>query len=126
MMENFNTSWKSSSKPKKQRKYRINAPLHIKSRFLKTHLSPELSKKFSKRTCRVKTGDKVKVMSGQFKGKSGKVEEIDTKKSRVIINGIDIQKAEGNKIRIPIAISNIMITELVLDDKKRQEALKRK
>ncbi len=123
---NFLTNWKSSTKPKKQRKYRFNAPLHIKGKFLHVHLSDQLSKKHGKRTMRVRKGDRVKVMKGQFKEKSGKVEKVMTKKSKVYIVGIEIHKKDGTKTKYPISPSNIMITELELNDKKRQEILKRK
>ena len=122
----FSTTWKSSSKPKKQRKYRTNAPLHIKGKFLHAHLSSQLSKKHGKRTIRVRKGDRVKVMKGQFKEKTGKVEIVDMKKAKVTIAGIEIQKKDGTKTKYPISSSNIMITELSLSDKKRQEILKRK
>lgn len=122
----FSTNWKTSVKPKKQRKYRFNAPLHVKGKFLQAHLSDQLSKKYSKRTIRVRKGDRVKVMKGQFKEKSGKVEKVMTKKSKVYIDGIEIQKKDGTKTKYPISPSNIMITELDLNDKKRQEILKRK
>jgi large subunit ribosomal protein L24 len=123
---NFNTNWKSSTKPKKQVKYRFNAPAHIKGKMLRAHLSSELVKKYDKRTARVRKDDKVKIMTGQFKNKTGKVEVVDTKNFKVIIQGIGIQKTEGTKIRYPIAISNVMITELTLSDKKREVILKRK
>lgn len=122
----FSTNWKSSSKPKKQRKYRFNSPLHIKGKFLHVHLSEQLSKKYSKRTIRVRKGDRVKIMKGQFKEKSGKIEEVHTKKSKVYIVGVEIHKKDGTKTKYPISPSNIMITELNLNDKKRQEILKRK
>jgi len=122
----FLTNFKKSAKPKNQRKYRANAPLHRRSKMMNAHLSKELSKKFGKRTARVIKGDKVKIMKGQFKGKSGKVEEINLKNYKVFVAGIELQKTEGTKVRIPIAVSNIMITELNLSDKKRQEILKRK
>ena len=47
------------------------------------------------------------------------------KNCRLIISGIDVQKKDGNKTRYPINPSNVMITELKLEDKKRSEILKR-
>ena len=44
-MKEFSKSWVSSKKPGKQRKYRINAPLNIKRKFLSVHLSKELREK---------------------------------------------------------------------------------
>jgi len=116
----------TSKKPKKQRKHRYTAPIHLRVNFLKAHLSDELSKKHSKRTARVRTGDRVRIMTGQFKGKSGKVESIYSKKGKVLVEGIEFQKKEGSKIKYPIAVSNVMITDLNLSDKRRQESLKRK
>jgi large subunit ribosomal protein L24 len=121
----FSTNWKSSTKPKKQRKYRLNAPLHIKSRFLHAHLSDELSKKYKKRSLKIRVGDRVKIMKGQFKQKSGKVEKILTSKSKAYIEGAEYQKKDGTKIKYPIDPANLMITELNVADKKRQELLKR-
>ena len=125
-MIKFSTTWKTSVKPKKQRKYRDKAPLHIKGKLLNAHLSSQLSKKHGKRTLRVIKGDKVKVMKGQFKDKTGKIEQVILKKGKVYIEGVEIQKKDGTKTKYPISPNNIMITELNLTDKKRQEKLKRK
>lgn len=122
----FSKNWKSSVKPTKQRKYVTNAPKHIKSKMMSVHLSEELSKKFGKRAVRVVKGDKVKVMKGQFKDKTGKVEEINLKNLKLYIAGLEIQKKDGTKVKYSIASANVMITELNLDDKKRQDMLKRK
>ena len=93
---------------------------------MSVRLSDELQKRHSKRSVRVKKGDKVKIMKGQFKGKSGNVESVDSKTVKVYVAGIEFQKKDGTKIKYPISPSNIMITELSLTDKKRQESLKRK
>ena len=119
-------SWQSSSKPKKQRKFRYNAPKHLRGRFLNAHLSDALSKKYDKRAVRVVKGDRVKIMKGQFKSQTGKVESVDTKNVKVFIEGVEAQKKDGTKVKYPIAPSNIMITDLNLDDKKRKDILKRK
>lgn len=122
----FSKSWKSSKQPRKQRKYRANAPLHIKGKFLAAHLSKELRKAYNRRGIRLRTGDKVKIMIGQFKKKEGKVERVDVKKERAYIAGIDILKRDGSKTQYPIHPSNLMITELNLEDKRRKEILERK
>lgn len=126
MKTKFSKTWKRSKQPRKQRKYRYNAPLHIKTKFMSAHLSKELRQKHKKRSFSVRKGDKVKVMRGQFKKKTGKIERIDVKKSRVYITGIEFIKKDGTKTMYPINPSNLMIIELNLDDKKRSEALKRK
>lgn len=125
-MSSFSKTWKSSVKPKKQRKYLAKAPKHIKSKMLMAHLSDELCKKYGKRSARVKKGDRVKIMKGMFSEKTGKVERVNVVKSKVYVEGAEIQKKEGAKVKYPIPASNVMIVELDLTDKKRQEILKRK
>ncbi|MBW3004735.1 50S ribosomal protein L24 [Candidatus Woesearchaeota archaeon] len=115
----WSSAWKSSKQPKKQRKYARNAPKHVQGAQLGSHLSPELRKKYSKRAMRVRKGDKVKVMVGTFKGKTGKVDRIDTKKQRVFISGVEILKKDGSKALYPVKPSNLMIQDLDLSDKRR-------
>lgn len=122
----FSTSWKSSKQPRKQRKYRAKAPLHIKQKLMGAHLSAELRKKHSKRAVSIRKDDKVKVMRGQFKGHVGKVDRVDMKRERVYVRGVEISKKDGTKAFLPVHPSNLMITELNLSDKKRADALKRK
>lgn len=125
MKKKFLTQWKSSKQPRKQRKYRYNAPLHIKQKFMRSALSKELRKKYGKRNFSLKKGDKVKVMRGQFKKHEGKVERIDMKKSKIYISGIEVVKKDGTKTTYPFSPSNLMIAELNLDDKMRRKMLER-
>jgi len=125
MKTKFSKSWKSSKQPRKQRKYLANAPLHIKKNFLSSHLSKELRTKYNRRHLTVRKGDKVKLMKGQFKGKSGKINKINLKKTRVFIDGIEITKRDGTKVFFPTHPSNLMIEELNLDDRERQKILER-
>ena len=126
MKKKFSSSWKSSKQPKKQRKYRYNAPLHTKQKFIHIHLSKELRKKHKTRRLGPKKGDKVKVLRGQFKKHTGNIERIDLKKTKVYVSGIDITKKDGTKTTYPIDPSNIILTELNLDDKIRQKIIERK
>jgi len=119
MNKDFSPTWKNSTKPNKQRKYRFNAPLHIKGNFLNAHLSKELRQKYSMRSLRVRTGDRIKIMRGQFKKQEGKIEEVDVKNVKVYISKVEHTKRDGTKARYPIDPSNIMIVELNMDDKKR-------
>ncbi len=115
----FSISWKRSKQPRKQRKYRFNAPLHIKRKFLSVHLSKELREKYKKRNMVVVVGDTVKVMRGQYKKRIGKVSKVNYQNTKVYIEGVDFIKKDGNKVQYPINPSNLIITSLKLDDKKR-------
>ncbi len=122
----FSTSFKSSKKPRKQRVYRKKAPLHIKQKFASCHLSKDLKKKHNLRSMILKKGDKIKVVRGQHKGKTGAVDKVFLRDEKAIIGGIEISKKDGSKTPYKITISNMIITELNLDDKKRQKVLDRK
>ncbi len=121
----FSVKWISSKKPKKQRKYRYNAPLHIKQKFINAHLSPELRKEHGKRSLGLRLGDKVKLMRGQFRGQTGKIERIDLKKSKAFIGKIEFIKSDGTKTMYPVDPSNVMIIEISEGDKRRLEGSKK-
>ncbi len=111
-----------SGKPRKQRLFRYTAPAHIRKGFVHSRISKELSKKLNikKRNAQVKKGDTVKVMSGSNKGKSGKVNKVETKSGMLFIEGITRRNAKGKELLIPIRTSNVYITDLELNDKLRK------
>ena len=119
----FSKNWKKSKKIEKQRKYRKNAPKHLKKKFLSAHLSKELREKYNKRTLPLRKGDKVKIMRGQFKGEEGKINTVKVNKEKLFIDGIELIKKDGTKVPYPIHTSNVMITNLNLDDKKRKQKI---
>ncbi len=123
MKSSFATTWKSSVQPRKQRKYVYNAPAHTRGKFLGARLSKELHEKYSTRTIRVITGDKVRVVRGSYKGKEGKVESVDVTNTKIFVTKIDTSKPDGTKKLLPINPSNVIITELNLTDKKRKAKL---
>mgnify|MGYP002338732062 CR=1 FL=1 len=83
MKQEFNKNWKSSKQPRKQRKYSANAPLHISRKSLASNLSKILRKRHGIRNIPIKQGDKVKVMRGKFKGKTGTINEVNRKRKNV-------------------------------------------
>jgi large subunit ribosomal protein L24 len=118
MKSAFSIKWLQSIQPRKQRKFRANAPLHIKGEFLNAPLAKELKEKHKVRSTRVRKGDKVKVARGQFKGKIGEVENVDIDKERIFINGVELVKKEGGKVPYPVHPSNVIITSLVSDKRR--------
>ncbi len=114
----FSKDWNKSKKPGKQRKYRFNAPLHLRQKFVSVHLSKELRTKYKKRNLVVKKGDIVIILRGQYRKKTGKVARVDIKKSKVFIEGIESVKKDGTKTLYPFTPSNLLITELNLDKKR--------
>ena len=89
----------------------------------------------------VKKGDQVEVISGNFKGSSGKILEVLPQKQRVLIEGVRIIKKHLRKSQDnpsgkiaeregPIHISNVKLIERnekpVKEKKKKKEAAKAK
>lgn len=122
----FTKTWNKSKKPRKQRKFVRNAPLNIKQKLLSANLSKDLRLTHKKRSLNLRSGDKVKVMRGQFKGKIGTVDRVSLKHSRVYVVGVEVAKKEGGKSLYPLHPSNLSIIELKLEDKKRKKSLERK
>lgn len=119
----FSSSWKGSSQVRKQRKYRINAPVHIKHSFLGAHLSKELRAKHKTRSLPLRKGDEVTVLRGSSHKKKAKVLNVDLKKSRVTLEGITRTKKDGSKIPVYFRAHALMITSLHGEDKKRMKHL---
>ena len=123
MKRKFSTAWNSSTQPRKQRKYLANAPLHLKKKLIGVYLSKDLQKKHNKRNIPVIKGDTVKIMRGKFKKKIGKVVEVKLKLAKIMIEGIQVKKADGSKVNVPMRASNLQIIELHLEDRKRMKKL---
>jgi large subunit ribosomal protein L24 len=114
-----------SKKPRKQRKFLYKAPLHLRRKMISAHLSKELREQYKRRSLPLRKGDEVKVMRGEFKGKVGKVVEIDTKKYKVYVDTVKKKRSVGTEYLAPISPSNLMIVKLNLDDKYRLKILER-
>ena len=112
----FSKMWKSSTQVRKQRKYNFNAPNHLRHKMLNTNLSKELRKELGFRSFPVRSGDIVKIMTGQFKGKSGKVDKVNLAKIRVYVEKTGVKRQDGSISLYPISPSNLQITKLVKDD----------
>jgi len=125
MKKNFSTKWKASKQPRKQRKYRARAPLHLQHMFVSANLSKELRKKYQRKSFPLRKGDTVRIMRGNFKGKTGKVEKMDIKRTRASIEKIQRTKKDGTKVEVFFHTSNLQIKELELEDKERIGALER-
>lgn len=126
MTKDFISSWKKSIQPRRQRKYRYNAPRSVARKMVSAHLDKPLKEKYGKRSFTLRVGDLVKVLRGNFKGKEGKVEHIDLKKLKIAVSGCEVVRVNGKKSKVKIDPSNVKIVDLKLDDKKRKNALLRK
>ncbi|MEM2282106.1 MAG: 50S ribosomal protein L24 [Candidatus Hadarchaeales archaeon] len=107
-----------SAQPRKQRMRLYHAPLHARGKFLHAPLSRELRAKIGKRALRVRKGDRVRVVKGDFKGLEGEVLSVDTKRGRVTVQGASVRKADGTEVPLSIHTSNLLILRLA-EDKRR-------
>ncbi|PIN93538.1 50S ribosomal protein L24 [Candidatus Pacearchaeota archaeon CG10_big_fil_rev_8_21_14_0_10_31_24] len=123
MKKEFSTAWNSSTQPRKQRKFRYNAPLHKMHKFLSANLSKSLRQKYGKRSLPLRKGDEVLVMRGSSKKKKAKITEINLKNSKVALEGIQRSKKDGTKISIFFNPRALQVVTLVTDDKERLNAL---
>ncbi len=114
-----------SKQPRKQRKARYNAPLHIRQKYMGARLSEALSKEYGTRSAAVITGDIVKVMRGDFKGTEGKVQKVSLADGTIAVEGVISTKVDGTEVARPIYPSNVMITKLELKDGRRASSIKK-
>jgi large subunit ribosomal protein L24 len=126
MEKEFINSWKRSIQPRKQVKFRANAPLHIKRKFFSARLSKELTQKYKVRSMFLRKGDKVKIVRGNYNKHIGKIDHVDTKRERIYVEGTDRTKTDGTKSLYPIHPSNVIIQEISLDDKRRKLIIERR
>jgi large subunit ribosomal protein L24 len=124
-MKEWSNAWISSKQPRKQRKYRYNAPLHVRQKFVSAHLADALKNRFGKRSLALRKGDEVKVMVGTKKGFRGKIERIDLKRSKIYIEGLNVKKVDGSEVLRAIEPSNLLLVEPKMDDKRRQMIVER-
>jgi len=115
-----------SKKPRKQRKWLVEAPLHRRQKMIGSTLSRELRKKYNRRSLPVRKGDTVKIIRGEFKGVSGEVTRVSLKSYKIYVDGVTIKKADGTDVEKALDPSNVMITDLFMEDKERREVLERK
>jgi large subunit ribosomal protein L24 len=111
------------SQARKIRKLLFTAPHHKRRKFLSSHLAEDLMLKYNLRSLPVRKGDTIKVLRGSFKGYLGKVARVDTKKRKIIVEGITIAKADKTQVSRPIDPSNVLITKLDLSDPWRAKKL---
>lgn len=121
----------ASTKAKKQRKDRSEAPLHRKHRMVSAHLDSALMSEFNVRSVPIRKGDTVKIVRGaqDLKKIEAKVAAVDLKDCKIIIEGVTVAKADGTQKPKPVDPSNVVITKLDLSDpwrKKKLDSLKQK
>ncbi len=105
--------------PGKQRKRLYNTIYHNKKKVLTAPLDKKLFASVGKKRLSVRKGDTVKIMTGENKGKTGKIEKVNYTKERVFIKDIKRSNNRGQEKLLPFMASNLLIIDVVLTDVKR-------
>jgi large subunit ribosomal protein L24 len=115
----------NSTKARKQRKARADAPLHRKRRMVSSHLDSALMREYNVRSLAVRKGDTVKVLRGGegVRGTESKVAKVDLNDCKIIIENITVAKADGTQKQRVVDPSDVVITKLDLSDPWRKEKL---
>jgi large subunit ribosomal protein L24 len=101
----------------------IHVSKHIRDSSIAAHLSDNLHQQYHTRSLRVIKGDTVRVMRGEYNGIEGKIESVNTMTGTLAIEGIQREKVRGGNVKVRIHSSNVLITNLNLNDKYRQERM---
>lgn len=104
----------------------FNSPLHILRKLFNAPLSEELREKYGVKRLPVRKGDVVRVTRGDWRGHEGKVVEVDTKRVRIHVEGVQTKKADGSPVFYPIHPSKVLITKLDLSDPWRRKLIERR
>lgn len=113
-----------SAKPIRVRQRMHLAGSHKKSTGLPTAaLSSDLKAKYAKNSVRVRVGDNVKLVRGEYSGIEGKVQKVFATEGLVSVEGITREKIAGGNTPVRIHTSNLVVTGLNLNDKWRRSAI---
>ena len=111
------------TKRSKSLKLYFNTSNNTISKRLSARVSTDLIEKYSRKTIRIRIGDTVKILIGQYKNIEGKITHVYTNENKISIEGVTREKLTGGTTPIKIHSSNVLITGLELKDKSRQEML---
>jgi len=117
---------KGVTKPSNSRRRRYQAPNHIRRKFISAPLSPSLRAEHGTRSMPVVVDDTVSITKGDRRLSEGRVLRVDTKKSKIYIEGVTRTRMDGSTVQIPIRSENVMITRLNLNDQWRRSVLERR
>ena len=95
------------------------SPAHARGKHLSASLSKDLRESIGKRTLPIRSGDKVRVVRGDFKGHEGEVLSVDYGSYKVTIEEVTLSKPDGTATFLPVDPSNLVIIDADLKDDRR-------
>ncbi|KTG09252.1 50S ribosomal protein L24 [Haloprofundus marisrubri] len=112
-----------TKQPRKQRIQNRDAPLHERQKQVRATLSADLREEYGQRSVRVNAGDTVEVLRGDDAGETAEVIDVDLKREVITVEGVVVEKADGEEVPRPLDTSNVRVTELDLEDERREARL---
>ncbi|PSP99612.1 50S ribosomal protein L24 [Halobacteriales archaeon QS_5_70_17] len=112
-----------SEQPRKQRNQRENAPLHDRQKQVRATLTGDLREEYGQRSVRVNAGDTVEVLRGDHAGTEAEVLEVDLTDAVVYVEDVVVEAADGEEVPRRLDASNLRVTDLNLDDERREQRL---
>ncbi len=112
-----------SKQPHKQRNETERAPLHQRQKQIHATLSDDLRDEYDTRRTRVNAGDTVEIMRGDHAGEEGEVLTVDLTEQVIHVEDVTIETADGEEVPRPLEPSNVRITDLDLEDDRREARL---
>ncbi len=109
--------------PGKNRQTVYNADIRQKRVLMAAHVGKDMRAKTGIRSLAVRVGDTVKIMRGDYKGKTGNINQVDHTRNKVFIQGIMRKKTDGKEAFIAFRPSNLMITGMESKDKTRMKKM---
>jgi large subunit ribosomal protein L24 len=110
-----------SSKPVRVRRRLVLNPVREKSlKLVRATLSQDLKSKYGKNSIRIRIGDSVRLVRGEYSGVEGKVQHLFPREGRLTLEGVTREKIKGGTAEVRIHASNVIVTGLNLDDKFRR------
>ena len=109
--------------PHKQRNRQERAPLHEKQKQVRAPLASELREEYGRRSVRVNVGDTVEVQRGDFAGEAAEVVDVDLRATEIEVEDVTIETADGEEVPRALDASNVQVTELDLEDDRRETRL---
>ncbi len=86
-------------------------------------LATDLKAKYATNSVRVRPGDSVKLVRGEYAGVEGKIQKVFPLEGRITVEGVTREKIAGGTTPLRIHTSNVVVTSLNLDDKFRRQKL---
>ncbi len=113
-----------SSKPSKVRKRLFTMALHARNTSQpRAPFSSDLKAKYGRNSVRVRVGDSVRLVRGEYSGIEGKVQKVFPRDGLVTVEGITREKIAGGSTPVRLHTSNVMVTNLNLEDKWRRKRI---